>query len=306
MAELALTGLRGSHTLGALAAFGTLRVISRSDLPQPVRMAWIAAPDWQPVLHFPEPVLKSNLISALAAAAAHRMQSPEIAWRDDLKAQPEDFRVFAEQHLAEAAPDQREALDFLAAFGTGTVMQSNGKALKPTPLDMTSASNKFLRDLRKAVQTLSRTKHPAARFQEAVFGPWRNVDDVYAMGWDCEAERVHAYEPIAPTKANHASVIAAIWLAYESLPLFPSAEADRRLATTCFSTRPAVFHWPIWESPLGIDTIRSLLGLADLVQTESSPQTRDRLRRRGVVAVYSALRADLMQGRATFRQPRLV
>ncbi len=303
MTELVLTGLRGSHTLGALAAFGLLRVASRLDLPQPVRLSWIAQPDWVARLSFPEPVTEERLLDGLVPAVKARAASPELAWRDDLKPLPAEYHDYARAWLAEAAPDRREILDFLAAFGAEPLMMRNGKGLKPTALDMTSASNKFLRDLRKAVTQLAGATNLPARLVEALFGPWRQQDDVFAMGWNCEAERLHAHEALAPTKLKHGSVIGAIWLAYESLPLFPTASVAGKLATTAFDAQGGAFTWPIWETPLELMTVRSLLGLAEL--TMARPPLAS-LRLRGIRAVYRSQRAKLMQGRATLRPAVLV
>lgn len=45
MADWVLSELRGSHPLGALAAFGLLRVLSRGPLPQPVKLSWVDCAD---------------------------------------------------------------------------------------------------------------------------------------------------------------------------------------------------------------------------------------------------------------------
>lgn len=303
MTELVLTGLRGSHTLGALAAFGLLRVASRLDLPQPVRLSWMAQPDWVARLGFPEPVTGERLLEALVPAVKARAASPELAWRDDLKPLPAEYHDYARTWLAEVAPDRREILDFLAAFGSEWVMMRNGEGLKPTALDMTSASNKFLRNSRKTFTQLAGTTDLSARLVEALFGPWRQQDNVFAMGWNCEAERLHAYMEIAPTKVSHRSVIGAVWLAYEALPLFPTAGVAGKLATTAFDAQSSAFTWPIWETPLELMTVRSLLGLAELIMARPPLAS---LRLRGIRAVYRSQRAELMQGRAILRPPVLV
>lgn len=237
MAERVLTGLRGSHTLGALAAFGLLRVASRVALPQPVKLGWTAQPDWTARLTFPEPVTDEVLLKQLGEALKDRTVAPELNWREDLKAMPEEYRVFARQQLEEASPDQRESVDFLAAFGSELVLMKKDSELRPTALDMTSSSNRFLRDLHKTIHKLAGARDRSARLAEALFGPWRQQDDVFAMGWNCEAERTHAYAAMAPTKAKHESVIGAIWLAYEALPLFPTASVGGRLVTAGFDAR---------------------------------------------------------------------
>ena len=48
-----------------------------------------------------------------------------------------------------------------------------------------------------------------------------------------------------------------------------------------------LFTWPIWAGPLNIDTLRSLLGMAEL--QEPRPD-RKILRARGVVEIYRSQR----------------
>jgi len=79
-------------------------------------------------------------------------------------------------------------------------------------------------------------------------------------------------------------------LAIEALPLLPTSPGERRLHTTGFSERRGEgvhFTWPIWEMPLAVELVRSLLGLEDLQQPCPN---RDSLLARGVVEVYRSQR----------------
>ena len=79
-------------------------------------------------------------------------------------------------------------------------------------------------------------------------------------------------------------------LAVEALPLFPAAPGEGGLQTTGFTQRRGkgvLFTWPIWEVPLHLDTVRSLLSLAEL--QEPRPD-RESLAARGVVEIYRSQR----------------
>jgi hypothetical protein len=87
--------------------------------------------------------------------------------------------------------------------------------------------------------------------------------------------------------------MAAVWLAFEALPLFPCFLSEGRLATTGFHTRGARrervthFTWPLWKEPLTLDTVRSLLSLPELAEEE--PPLPE-LQARGIEAVFRAER----------------
>jgi hypothetical protein len=80
-------------------------------------------------------------------------------------------------------------------------------------------------------------------------------------------------------------VTAAVWLAFEALPLFPCFLSGGRLLTRCFSRAGGVtvFSWPVWQEPISVPALRSLLGLEGL--TGEKPPLRE-LRARGVAAVF--------------------
>jgi hypothetical protein len=75
----------------------------------------------------------------------------------------------------------------------------------------------------------------ARMVKEALFGPWKYVHDEHSLGWDPQGQRLHALRNKAPTNdAKRRSVCAAVFLATEALPLFPSFAVRNRLQTTGF------------------------------------------------------------------------
>ena len=305
MPDFLLPGLRGSDPLGARAALGLLRVTSRLAVSQPVRLSWVPQPDWVARLTVDAAVAPATWVALLAQDVAQRAAAPELAWRDDLKASPQEYHAFAHALMAAITPDTRDAADFLAAFGSELVAFQHKAALKPTAFDMTSGQQRFVREVRHVAQSLRQPPHAAAAFAEALWGPWRYQDGVHPLGWDPTAERLHAYAAQSPTTTKATSVVAALWLAFESFPLFPTAMvADHRVQTGGFDRDSRWFSWPIWTMPLPLPTVRSLLSLAELV---AETPAQEALHARGIAHVYRARRARVGdKGYAIFRPATLV
>jgi hypothetical protein len=292
MAEFVCTGLCGSHPLGALAALGMLRVASRLALPQSVRLSWIVQSDWVARLHVPGAVSREAVIETFVADVAERATAPELTWRADLHAEPDAYHQFAAAQMASATPAHRTTVDFVAAYGSELITQKT--LITPTALDMTSGQQQFLALVAAVAHDLGRHPQRAAdAFAEALWGPWRYRDRGHALGWDPDGERRHAYEAQSPTKRKAVSVRAALWLAFEALPLFPTAAVGGRLHVGGFDGDGQYLSWPLWEAPLALPTVRSLVGLADL--TRPHPPT-ERLHAMGLCCIYRSWRAESPYG----------
>jgi hypothetical protein len=298
MSEITLTGLAGSHPLGAMAAFGLLRCCDDIPSMSPVGMHWRREADWFPVLSTGQPITSDDLVTALAARHRQGATRPELQWADDIKTVPGTFRAAAEAALSQVTCQAREYADFLAAFTAESAVTRNGE-LEPTAFYMTSGQQKFLKEIRTLAGrvaggvAIGRRKKPAVRlFREALFGPWRYEDPQHSLGWDPSTERLHALRSRSPTKEAPSGVSAAVWLAFEALPLFPCFISRGVLATRCFSRvgGKVVFTWPVWSVPACLPAVRSLLGLAELTG-EQPPLAA--LRERGIVAVFRAERYRL-------------
>jgi hypothetical protein len=294
-----LSGLRGSHPLGALAAFGLLRVLSRVALPQPVKLSWVEQADWVARLTFPHSVERQTLIGAVVRDVSQRSQAPELTWRDDLKAPLPDYHAFAQGMLPTLTPEQRQTADFLVAFGSELVALRRRAETRPTALDMTSGQQRFLREVRALAHGMAGEPAQAEQaFAEALWGPWRYRDPVHALGWDPHRERLHAYAAQSPTQSKARSVKAAVWLGFEALPLFPTADVAHRLQTGGFDADHHYFSWPIWEGPLTLETMRSVLSLAELVAAQPSAPA---LQARGIIQVYRSRRTRSEHGYGLLR-----
>lgn len=304
MTPVELTGLRADVPLAAMAAFGCLRVCQRSARFRGSKLSWAPGNgSFVPRLHVPAPGGPEELISALAADVRQAKGRVELTWRGKLKGlTPEDLRSASAPLLEEASSDDREAADWFAAFGSELATDREGN-VDATPFDMTGGQQMFLAGALEMAARLSAArarmaKTPEAYYREALLGPWENADDWHSLGWDSGAVKLGAFTHKAPTEMKKASVLAAVWLAFESLPLFPCFYSGGGLGTRAFSRRrrALVFSWPVWRAPLGVDAVALLLGSCD---------SDGDLAARGVAAVYRSPRFNLNKYYAAFRAPEL-
>jgi hypothetical protein len=274
-----------------------LRVASRLALSQPVRLSWVVQPDWVARLHVSGDVSQEAVIEAFVADVAERATAPELVWRQDLKVTPDAYHQFAAAQMVSATPMHRTTVDFVAAYASELITQKT--LIVPTALDMTSGQQKFLALVAAVAQDLRR--HPqrtSEALAEALWGPWRYRNRGHALGWDPDSERRHAYEAQSPTKSKAVSVRAALWLAFEALPLFPTAAVGGRLHVGGFDGDGQYLSWPLWEAPLALPTVRSLVGLAELARPHPSTE---RLHAMGIRCVYRSWRAESLYGYGVLR-----
>jgi hypothetical protein len=300
MSEIELTGLTGSSPIGALAAFGLLRLCNQIDELAGSQLGWRLQDDWIAVLSTPDQIDQASLTS-LVGQHFSEQATDNYTWHPDGREQPEIYRNLLQSAVASASLKQRQYCDFLAAFASEMAVDNTAKALiKPTLLYMTSGQQSFLSIALELVESFR--KDSAEKLNEALFGPWLYRDKQHALGWDPAAERMYALRHKAPTSEPAKSVSAAIRLALEALPLFPVFPSQSgRLNTTGFvrHNRENVFQWPIWETSIGIDTLRTLLTTSELEDSET-------LTHRGIAAIYRSVRSEFGQGYGIFRPATLL
>ena len=254
MHKTLLTGVRADTPIGAMVSFGLLR------LNPSFRLAWdgrIAA------VYTPAPLSAGELVELVARTASGRPKPedrPEFSWSSTLKdVGQEDWAK------AISSATTSDEWDWLAAFGA-----PGPERFHPTPFDMTSGSQKFLRELAALPGSVTQES-----VREALFGPWMYRDSTHSLGWDPNMVRAGAFTSVQPRELKkERGVTAAVWLASESLPLFPCFTAEGgRLAVRAWVGHQ--FTWPVWERPL------TLAGLKALIRNPWHPQ---------VTSVYGSLR----------------
>ena len=294
MSEIALTGIKGDVPIGVMAAFGVLRLCTQQLRLTESCLSWKSSGGrWSAVLNVNEPLSREDLVEKLLSCVADASTRPEWNWSEQIKGiQAKTYR--------EAALTSRDLpSNWFAAFGTE--LGGEEGELDPTPLDMTVARQKFLADAVKLVYSL---EGDGKSVNEALFGPWLYRDDQHSLGWDPSTIKLGAFSGAAPTKMVNSGVRAAVWLAFESLPLFPVFYAAQGLGTRGFqrNKRTVDFRWPIWQAPISLRTLEALMGCSDLHNTDKS----HRLLSRGVTAIYRATRFKPNKYMTSFNAAELV
>lgn len=219
---------------------------------------------------------------------------PELAVGKHIDCTADEYREHATALASTAGVADREQVDLMASFGSDASVEKSGR-ISGTPFCFVTGSGHqyFLDTVRQLVE-----KVQPERVHEALFEPWRYLDERMSLRWDPIEARRYALmdrDPTAP--GNEARTVwMANLLAYRALVLFPSAPSSRRLATTGwaqFDDGPA-FTWPIWEAPADLETIRSLLESTELTAPHPNPSA---LRARGIAAAFRARRIKVGEGR---------
>jgi hypothetical protein len=203
-------------------------------------------------------------------------QRRALSWSNKIDDR-EKFQKAAKQAVEEVWKHRRrQDADMLTALASDVV--HDGDKLARTAFDLTSGNQQFLKSLREVGGTTDKAL-TAAAVHEALIGPWRYRDKEHSLGWDPNTQRLHALRGKLPERdKENRSVRAAVFLASQALPLFPCFAAARRLKTTGFYYVDGEnwFAWPVWNRPITIDTLRSLL----------AQPFAGHLRARGVQVVY--------------------
>ncbi|MBX3452769.1 MAG: hypothetical protein KF777_24750 [Planctomycetaceae bacterium] len=268
MTHLALTGLKGHHPLGFLAACGLLRCCERwNDFGQ-------TTPSWErsigdgfvASLRCEATIDFEALAQVVNCSAKQQRESPAFTWSSkiDVREKYRDSAIALRNDSNQRT--SKEGLDRLAALASDIVTDSKGR-LRSSMLDLTSGNQRFLSSIR-AVAGEAASKKGKPRFvtkeevTEALIGPWQYRDSDHSLGWDPSTQRLHALRHKLPEQdKENRSVRLAIYLASEALPFFPCFAVSGKLRTTGFRREDEDdwFTWPIWTAPITVDTLRSLL-----------------------------------------------
>lgn len=111
--ELLLSALKGNSPIGAMAAFGVLRVCSQLPQLGDARLHWrCTSGAWVAVLSMIQPLSADDLTAALVSYVADVPDRPEFTWSEQIKSVTKaDFRRHATMALADATPADHRCAD---------------------------------------------------------------------------------------------------------------------------------------------------------------------------------------------------
>jgi hypothetical protein len=229
---------------------------------------------------------------------------PELALGRRIDCTPDEYRGHAASMLRRATHAARDSLDLLAAFGSDACRRPHD-VIEPTPFCFITGSGhqEFLDTVRALIDTVT-----PQRVRETLFQPWVYRDTGLSMRWDPAEDKRYALLDADPGEAGVRTVWMANLLAYRALALFPAVPTVRGLVTTGWNQvgGSRAFSWPLWHCPASLDSVRSLLQLAELAHRHPDMTS---LRARGIAAVYRSQRIDIGVGgkqKVNFTQARRV
>jgi CRISPR-associated endonuclease/helicase Cas3 len=277
LSRIALRGLDGSNPLGFLAALGTLITcdsLSRAEnrprwLAEPIKLSWGDGVFGQiPVLHLGDnPPSSSELCAFLAERMSKTIQTHPAAWAVEMLSDETSAWIASlRQRCSGRAPVDRPYLDWVTAL----LCESEPDGASQL---QTVRKDYLLGNLRSVIQRTT-----AAQLQRSLFEVWDYADalDNQSLHWEPSEDRRHAYQwhmPSGdPTRKKRGGMLGANRLALEAWPLFPTfPNGQGRVRTRGFKGDRAFntfLSWPLWKSPLGVDSVSSLLSLARLHSEE--------------------------------------
>jgi hypothetical protein len=311
MSTIELTGLRAAVPIGAMVAFGVFRIATLARSWGKCRLRWTNGADgYYPVLETEAVTSADDLVTLLLENVREVQDREALKWTEQLKAEtPEKFRQIADTVFQKASAGDRADMEWMSAIAN-ELIADDGK-IEPTPFDMSVARQKFPGDALKLASLLAtsdrgrKQKGSREEFREALFGPWRYEDDQHSFGWDPSTVKLGAFTFKAPTLMANTGVRGAVWLAFESMPLFPVFAQRRRQRTRAFAQngRRPVFLWPIWSPFITLYELECLLSSAALVG--SNERAQQEFKSRGVLAIYRSEKFKPNKYMVTFRSAEL-
>jgi hypothetical protein len=282
--ELPLRGLNGSNPLGFLAALGILKVLSEWFPQRDFRLHWKQEAHYIAVLSANRLPLNFMAVSRYLAVRLRKLPSPnsdEHLPRNLNKWTNAQFRQFALNAASKAKEGDQRLAQFAAAFSVdGLVLPE--EEIEDSALRTVSGSGR--QDLFPTLEGL-RTQTMDSHLRRTLFASWDYADERLSLRYDPIEDRRHALRWTKPADEPSRTMWGANRLAVEAWVLFPTAPVSGQLRTTGFTKN--LFNWPIWETPLSLDTIRSLLALEHLQAREIS---RESLQERGITEVFRSER----------------
>lgn len=295
---LILNGIDSNNPLGFLSALGA--AVLSGSFYRDTRFYWcLDSGAWRPTLLGCETDRTRFIEQLLSTMEAASMEPFEID--NKLPFSVELFEAHTKKAQRTASQTNRRLADFLAAFGS-EVNPEKG-VFRDSRFRMVRSGDSAGQGLPAYARAIrDATDHNA--LERALFISWDYQDDGFSLRWDPIEDQRYALRWRDPSKSNlkdgPGTMVGANSLAIEALQWYPTMYQGNWLATTGFhrnSDNEVWFTWPIWDCPISLDAVRSLLSLPDLHSTQP-PRTE--LAKRGIVEVYRSQRIQQNQYYSNF------
>jgi CRISPR-associated endonuclease/helicase Cas3 len=287
MNKIPLDGIDGGNLLAFLAALGTLRSLASND--HEIKMSWeVRGGTWRPNIHTiadASPELLIDRLDASLASANH----PALQWEHWENAATPRQNLFLEASNA-ASWDQRNLADWLCGIGLDVFISEREAA--DTPLRVPRADYLF-GNIQQIIETTKRI-----HLEQALLRPWTYSDslDNCSLKFEATEDRRYAFQWNAPTsdpnRKKNGNVLGANRLALEAIPLFTCTLTEGHLRTIACDRRTDNWEvkWSLWQDPLTLDSIKSVLSHGDLAKPSPDAST---LRQLGILATFKCQRLTI-------------
>jgi hypothetical protein len=235
--------------------------------------------------HAPLATATAGLRSGWRIARAKAAPDVTVSMGLDLNVKSEEFIEHCRDALDASTSTSRRWVDFCACFGT----ESANERMDATPFALISGSGHqhFLGTAGDLMVACA-----ADHFGRALLNTWAATDDGSSFRWDPDDDRRYALLADDPTASGNKpkTIWGANRLAFEALRLFPCVRARTGPATVGWrhAGESDVWRWPLWAGNLSPAVISSILASGDIWRDD--PESRRRLRARGVFAVFQTRR----------------
>lgn len=201
---------------------------------------------------------------------------------DVIGVQPETFRSKARAALAEPDPEHALVLDCLASHASDA--RTEGGRLVPTLFSFGNGAGGqcLLKDFRDLAMSVTSEEMSALLSSRT---PLRR--EASSLNWSPLDQRSYAHQWKNPEGEAKQVEVATNALAFIGLACLPAMPGPRRLMAVGFGDGVSAWTWPLWESPLRLDVVKSLLSVPELQVEEPD---RAVLAARGITAHCRARR----------------
>jgi hypothetical protein len=153
-------------------------------------------------------------------------------------------------------PSDRSWADFVAGLASEAVASAKKEAYTALCVITGDGHQHFLGFMRELCGQVT-----PEHLRATLFATWQYREEGRSFRWDPGEDRRYALRASDPSKGPDKS-IPSMWganrLAFEALACLPCYPRGRRLQTTGFQEE-RVFHWPLWDPPVTLTTLRAVL-----------------------------------------------